>query len=365
MQIAEVMQINRSIGGLEAAVRARTELMVEGGNRVELVLLKAEGDEGSLSSYFHRKPHLVSSVSEYYWAVRMADIVHIHSATASMWKAYSVVIPACLGKTVLLTLHLPSEPQKRSRLLGRVRAALQMLGRLLILRISRTSVFAPSLDAAGVAEMQFFRLVRVGALYNGVKEPEENLLKKRCRTVDESTSLRIICVGRLSDQKRPELVLEAFADALNSGLDLHLTFVGDGPLRPELECAIEQKNLWCRVRVLGFSSDPLQYISDSDVLVLGSESEGCPTVAMEAASVAVPTIALYSLEGMNEILPHAFFPVAGNTAVDLATAIKDVASLPAQDLMEVGRAARRQYERLFSLESTTAEYERRCREFIR
>lgn len=48
-------------------------------------------------------------------------------------------------------------------------------------------------------------------------------------------AVELICVGRLSKEKAPELAVGAAAELQRRGSDVHLTMVGDGPMREALE----------------------------------------------------------------------------------------------------------------------------------
>lgn len=67
----------------------------------------------------------------------------------------------------------------------------------------------------------------------------------------------IIYCGRLSPEKRPALLIEAFARAAGHGLpgDCELTVVGDGPLRVELEALAIRLGVAERVRFTGRVAD--------------------------------------------------------------------------------------------------------------
>jgi alpha-1,6-mannosyltransferase len=47
--------------------------------------------------------------------------------------------------------------------------------------------------------------------------------------------VRLVCVGRLSKEKRPDLALDALRLLVGAGVDARLWMVGDGPLRRSLE----------------------------------------------------------------------------------------------------------------------------------
>ncbi|MET7969985.1 glycosyltransferase [Micromonospora sp. NPDC005305] len=67
----------------------------------------------------------------------------------------------------------------------------------------------------------------------------------------------VIYCGRLSPDKRPELLVDAFAKAAGTGLppDCVLTMVGDGPQRGELEALAQRLGLAGRIRFTGRISD--------------------------------------------------------------------------------------------------------------
>lgn len=65
---------------------------------------------------------------------------------------------------------------------------------------------------------------------------------------------RILYVGRLVDQKKPQILLEAFKLLLQDKSNLILTFVGDGPARIELERMAGRLNN-AKVEFLGHVSD--------------------------------------------------------------------------------------------------------------
>ena len=89
----------------------------------------------------------------------------------------------------------------------------------------------------------------------------------------------LIWVGRLADPKNPCLALEAFS-IICGHCDATLSFVGDGPLRGELERMSESLGLSEHVNFLGFRSNPYELMIESDLLIVSSSSEGLPSVVI-------------------------------------------------------------------------------------
>src|SRR5205814_3745831 len=63
---------------------------------------------------------------------------------------------------------------------------------------------------------------------------------------------RLVCVGRLCEQKGQLLLVEAAAELAASGLTFELVLVGDGELRAALESAVAEKGLKRMVRFIGW-----------------------------------------------------------------------------------------------------------------
>jgi glycosyltransferase involved in cell wall biosynthesis len=93
-----------------------------------------------------------------------------------------------------------------------------------------------------------------------------------------------VWIGSISAEKDPALALDAFAQA---GVgDARLTFVGDGPLRSELEARAVPG-----VAFVGSVPDVGPYLQAAGGLVLSSKTEGLPGVVLEALAAGVPVIA--------------------------------------------------------------------------
>jgi glycosyltransferase involved in cell wall biosynthesis len=96
--------------------------------------------------------------------------------------------------------------------------------------------------------------------------------------------------GKLSGLKSPQDLLRAFARA---GLEqAYLVYVGDGPLRRELEAEARRRGVGERVRFLGFVNQsrlPEVYAA-SDILVLPSKHEPFGLVVNEAMCCGLPVV---------------------------------------------------------------------------
>jgi glycosyltransferase involved in cell wall biosynthesis len=108
-------------------------------------------------------------------------------------------------------------------------------------------------------------------------------------------------VGRMTDAKDPENLVEAFAEVLRDRPRDVLLFVGDGPMRDQTQRRCSELGLLERVRFLGTRDDVPDLMSSFDVFVLPSKTEGYPLVLVEAAASALPCIAT-DVGGNSEIV---------------------------------------------------------------
>ena len=152
----------------------------------------------------------------------------------------------------------------------------------------------------------------------------------------------LVAIGRLSEQKGFGLLMEALALAVPDLPGLHLTLVGDGELRPQIEAAIAKQHLGKHVTLTGWLDEARvrDALSAAQVLVLPSFAEGLPMVIMEAMASGRPVIAT-AIAGIPELVtPETGCLVPAGDAVALAQAIRTLAGLPRDQISAMGHAAR-------------------------
>ncbi len=96
-------------------------------------------------------------------------------------------------------------------------------------------------------------------------------------------------VGRLSDEKGFDLLIEAVNRAVSRGADIELWIAGEGSARAQLD-ALAARSAG-RVRMLGFRPDVRELMEAFDVFALSSLREGLPNVVLEAMACEVPLLA--------------------------------------------------------------------------
>ncbi|EIJ9081490.1 glycosyltransferase family 4 protein [Citrobacter freundii] len=103
-----------------------------------------------------------------------------------------------------------------------------------------------------------------------------------------SNKLKVIMVGRLSEQKDPHTLLKAMKEVMKVNSNVTLTYVGDGELRAQLE----QESFDFKENIFfhGWSNDIAKLLSEHDLFVLPSLWEGMPLAILEALSCGLPCI---------------------------------------------------------------------------
>lgn len=98
-------------------------------------------------------------------------------------------------------------------------------------------------------------------------------------------------IGRLSPEKRQELLLAAVKQLVDEGYDFRLLLIGIGPDENHLRKLTESLGLGNVVEFKGFIRDMLPVYSELDLVIQTSSTEGMPNVVLESMLMRVPVIA--------------------------------------------------------------------------
>jgi colanic acid/amylovoran biosynthesis glycosyltransferase len=153
---------------------------------------------------------------------------------------------------------------------------------------------------------------------------------------------RLVCVGRLCEQKGQLLLLEACRNLKDKGIEFELVLAGDGEMRSDVERMIAVYGISDSVRITGWiSSEQVRdEILASSVMVLPSFAEGLPVVIMEAMALKRPVISTY-VAGIPELVIDGEngWLVAAGSVQELSTAIEEAMNTTSQKLKHMGEAA--------------------------
>ena len=145
---------------------------------------------------------------------------------------------------------------------------------------------------------------------------------------------RLVCVGRLCEQKGQMLLVRAVRAVVAKGIPIHLVLAGDGEMRGEIEALIAASNLGSHISITGWiNGDQVrEEMLSARAMVLPSFAEGLPVVVMEAMALRRPVLTTY-IAGIPELVRHGetgwLFP-AGDVEALAAALEACLAATPAQ-----------------------------------
>jgi glycosyltransferase involved in cell wall biosynthesis len=140
------------------------------------------------------------------------------------------------------------------------------------------------------------------------------------------TPMRLLTVGSLEQMyKGTDVLIDAVAECVRTGLDLSLTVVGEGKYRPEFERLVKSRGLNGRASFTGrvAAGDAVRaYLDNADLFVLPSRTEGMPRALLEALARGLPCVAS-RVGGVPELLPEEDMVAPGDATV-LARKLREV-----------------------------------------
>lgn len=111
------------------------------------------------------------------------------------------------------------------------------------------------------------------------------------------SDLVVTYLGRLSQEKAPGILADAWESVSADRHDWRLRFVGSGPLTDE----IRARQL-PRVQFIEPTANPQSYLLGSSILALPSLVEGLPLAVMEAMACGLPVVASDASAGVRDLV---------------------------------------------------------------
>ena len=162
-------------------------------------------------------------------------------------------------------------------------------------------------------------------LYNPIDR--DKILKLSNEEVDinnDSNKIKLISVGRLSEQKGYDRLLRVFNKLNKEGFNIELTLVGSGEKYNELSNYIKENSLESSVSLLGYKHNPYKYVKSSDLFICSSLSEGFSLVIGEAMAMGIPVVSV-DCPGPNELLGYGTYgKLVKNNEEELYKGIKEL-----------------------------------------
>jgi glycosyltransferase involved in cell wall biosynthesis len=255
------------------------------------------------------------------------DLVHVNLPVVP-YSRHLVGALVLAGLPAVATLHLasPLESGVQRQLLG---LAFRRLTRLIAVSEETRQQLCSELGAAESV---------VHVVPNGVEVRPAVALRESPRVV------RIGAVGRLSDQKGFDVLIEAVRELVNAGERVEAVIAGEGLDRQRLE----EQARGLPVSFPGFVADIPAFLAGVDVFCLPSRSEGLPFALLEAMMAGLPCVAT-GVGDVSLALGDTGVIVTPDDVDGLAAGLAAVVRAPGQRL-ELGRLAHARAVERYSVE---------------
>ncbi|MDO6416080.1 glycosyltransferase family 4 protein [Sphingomonas sp. BIUV-7] len=165
---------------------------------------------------------------------------------------------------------------------------------------------------------------RIVCFPNGVVLPEKSNIQS---AIARRSGRRFLSSGRMVADKNVGVLWEAASALIRGGVQLDITFLGEGPERGRLEAAAAAAGVSARVEFPGFVSDVYQYLEATDFFLSASMREGQSNALLEAMSAGVIPIVFGAsgaevvIHGETGFLVERSDPEAFRDAIEAALAL--------------------------------------------
>lgn len=153
---------------------------------------------------------------------------------------------------------------------------------------------------------------------------------------------KIVSIGRMTEEKRHELLVTSFAKVVKEFPDWRLIIIGDGPLKSDLEQLRDAFGLNSQIELPGIIEEPWVFLAhEAEIFVLSSSYEGFPMALCEAMSEGLAVISTRYHSGVNELIEEGKngLLTAVNDSNALADQIRFLITHP-DERNDMGRKAR-------------------------
>lgn len=242
-------------------------------------------------------------------------IVHTHSSKAGVIGRLAAKIARV--PVIVHTVHGWSFHEQMSPRKLRFYVALEKIGdwcghqAIVVAAQDREKGLAQGINAAS------YPLIRSGIELDRFGHPQIPPDEMRRQLGIPADALVVGSVTRLSPQKAPLDLADAFMRINRHLPETWFVIVGDGPLRHDVERALQTAGIANRTILTGLRRDVPELLAAFDVFVLSSLWEGLPRVLPQAMATGLPivcTIADGSAEAITEG-ENGFLVPKGETAV--------------------------------------------------
>ena len=121
-------------------------------------------------------------------------------------------------------------------------------------------------------------------------------------TVVTDERVVLLAVGRLSEEKRYNQVIDAFAEISSGYPQWDLVILGEGPERASLETQRDRLGLVSRIQLPGRVGNLADWYRRASLFVMSSRFEGFPNALVEAMAHGLPVVSMDCDTGPRDII---------------------------------------------------------------
>ena len=210
------------------------------------------------------------------------DIFHFNVNTLS----YLLPVEEALANGCKVLIHSRSSKAPNTKSLTMM---FHCINKLRLKQMDVTRIAVSSLAGKWLFGEDSFHVYNNGVITEDFIYSDEN--RKKVRTLLNCDDRTVIAnVGAFVPAKNHQFMVDVFEEYLKINSNSVLWFVGDGPLRNEIENKVKMRNLQGKVLFLGVRSDMQELYSGMDLFWFPSLYEGYGSVLLEAQCEGLPCL---------------------------------------------------------------------------
>lgn len=278
------------------------------------------------------------------------DVVHTHTAKAGVLGRVAAFLAWPSAKRIHTFHGHLLHGYFGSRKVQIVVSLEKMLGLITYKFVSIGHVVKADLVKAGIAKDSKFEVIYPG-LQNLDLYPK---LEARQTLGLDSKKIYVVYVGRLTQIKRPDRLIDLGRSLKASYPTAHIIIAGAGELLEDLTVKSESESL--PITFLGWRNDIDTILSASDIAVLCSDNEGIPLTLIQASQAGLPIVSTnvgsvsdIVLDGITGLLTE----VSGEGVIQGVSKVIDDPGLRAR----LGESAQKRAKDLFSFQAMVERHE--------
>lgn len=215
------------------------------------------------------------------------EVVHINSGSIFALAFGAKIAKKYGAKKIIVHSHCTGNDNLKYRIIKAISSRVFLK--------NATKYLACSDEAAiwkfpkSIIKNKKYEIIRNGIELNKFKFSNEVREKYR-KALELENKFTLIHVGRFTDQKNQEFLIDVFKELKEKDSNCKLLLIGDGVNKPNIEKMIKEMEIQDDVKLLGIRSDVNNILQASDMFIFPSRFEGLGIVAIEAQASGLITL---------------------------------------------------------------------------